>query len=315
MNSFKLKKTAATLLLAICCSCVNKTGNTSSDTANRNDDINKLEHRIKTITDKAKGLVGVAVITPDNDTLAINNDNRYTLMSVFKLHEALAVAHTLDSLHHSIDSTLTIDIRQLDHKTWSPMLEVLPDTVCDITIRELLRYILQESDNNASNLLFDRMVSVAQTDRFIRQSAGIENFALKYKEENMQANHELSRENWSTPLDCAVLISKVINDSLVSPKHQRIIQEILFGCKTGEDRLCVALRNDPDAKIAHKTGSGYRDSQGLLMAHNDVGYVRLKDGRGYSIAVLVTAFDGTENEAAETIAEISKVVYACFNNP
>ena len=40
----------------------------------------------------APGRIGVAVITSEGDTLTVNNDGGYPLMSVFKLHEALAVA-------------------------------------------------------------------------------------------------------------------------------------------------------------------------------------------------------------------------------
>ena len=300
-----------TSLLALCCSCGGHSGNRAADDMPSNNII-ELHQQIKAVVDSAKGVVGVAVITPEKDTVALNNDKRYPLMSVFKLHEALAVVHALDSLHHSVDSAMAIDLRQLNHQTWSPMLNVYPDTVCSITVRELLRYILQESDNNASNLLFERIVPVAQTDRFIRQAAGISNFGLKYTEAEMLKQHELSRENWSSPLDCAILIDKVMNGTIVSAANQEIIRDILYGCQTGRDRLCVALQNDPNAKIAHKTGSGYRDAQGLLVAHNDIGYVRLGDGRGYTIAVLVTSFEGTDEEASKIIAEISKIVYRSF---
>lgn len=302
---------SAISLLALCCSCGGHSGCRTENDTQLNKTI-ELQQQIKAVTDTAKGIVGVAVITPEKDTVAINNDVRYPLMSVFKLHEALAVVSSLDSLNQTVDSTMAIDFRQLDRQTWSPMLKAYPDTICNITVKELLRYILQESDNNASNILFERVVPVDKTDRFIREVAGINNFGLKYTEAQMQKQHELSRENWSSPLDCAILIDKVINDSIVSAANQEMIRDILYGCQTGQDRLCVALQNDPVAKIAHKTGSGYRDVQGLLIAHNDIGYVQLGDGRGYSIAVLVTSFEGTEGDASKIIAEISKIAYNSF---
>ncbi|MFR0775136.1 MAG: hypothetical protein ACLSH3_15795 [Alistipes finegoldii] len=40
--------------------------------------------------------------------------------------------------------------------------------------------------------------------------------------------------------------------------------------------------------MAHKTGSAFRDAQGVMVADNDIGIVRLPDGRSYSIAVFVT---------------------------
>ncbi len=51
------------------------------------------------------------------------------------------------------------------------------------------------------------------------------------------------------------------------------------------------------------------------MAHNDVGYFRLKDGRSYSLAVFIRDFRGSEEEASAVIANISKCVYNRFKNP
>ena len=279
------------------------------DTDTRKAAVTELERNIKEVADSTDGLVGVAVITADHDTVTVNNDSHYPLMSVFKLHQALAVCHALEEMHRSVDTILTIDTHKLNHNTWSPMLKSLPEGKCDISVRELLRYTLQQSDNNASNIMFDRIVPVRSTDSFIRNSTGIEDFNLSYTEANMQENNNLSLQNWSTPSACAELICKVVNDSLISTENQNFIIETLTGCQTGRDRLYSPFVNMPEIKIAHKTGSGYRDGNGRLMAHNDIGYIYLPDGRGYAVAVLVTDFSGKEEEASAIISRISDIVF------
>lgn len=87
---------------------------------------------------------------------------------------------------------------------------------------------------------------------------------------------------------------------------------MLTGCITG-DRLTAAFKESDGVRVGHKTGSGYRNEKGLLMAHNDIGHIMLPDGRSYSIAVLLNDFDGTEEEASEAIAGISEIVFRQSN--
>lgn len=58
-----------------------------------------LQEQIQQITANTDVHVGVALIIDGKDTITINNDDRYPLMSVMKYHQALAVAHYLDKHH------------------------------------------------------------------------------------------------------------------------------------------------------------------------------------------------------------------------
>ncbi len=268
-----------------------------------------LRRELQAIADSVPGKVGVAVIMPDGDTVTINNDADYQMMSVFKLHEALAVCHALDRQGVSLDTIISFPRSEMDPETWSPMLKEHAEENLNLTVEELLRYILQQSDNNASNLLFDRIVSVEDCDRFIRESTGIDDFRISYTERQMHRNHALADGNRSTPLACARLIEKVFSDSIVSHQKQRVVQEILLDCKTGLDRIYAPLKDKPGIALAHKTGSGFRNSEGILMAHNDVGRVTLPDGRTYVLAIMIKDFNGSEDEASAVMAKISMTIH------
>ena len=82
---------------------------------------------------------------------------------------------------------------------------------------------------------------------------------------------------------------------------------------TGADRLGSVVSDADSLFFAHKTGSGYRNEQGELMAHNDVGYFCMPDGHNYAIAVLIRDFNGSEQEASAIIAKISRLVYDHFH--
>ena len=142
------------------------------------------------------GQTGIAVITSVGDTLTVNNSDDYPLMSVFKLHESLAVADALAAQGQTFDSVLHLNREELSTDTWSPMLKDYPSGDIDISVGDLVKYSLLESDNNASNLLFEHIASTEQTDSFIRTLAGMpQDFEILYTERKMQAANGKSYDN------------------------------------------------------------------------------------------------------------------------
>lgn len=52
----------------------------------------QLETQLKQAVKDKKAEIGIAVIIDGKDTVTVNNDTHYPLMSVFKFHQALALA-------------------------------------------------------------------------------------------------------------------------------------------------------------------------------------------------------------------------------
>ena len=295
----------------------------SSCSIDRTEKTVSLKERLYTIIDTVPGIVGIAFIS-DADTVTINNSVRYPMMSVFKLHQALAVAHEINARHSSIDSVIHVSKDELDMETWSPMLKIYKTPCFDISLRDLIKYALTVSDNNASNLLFKRIVSPSATDSLIRLISDDSTFRIVYSEDEMKVNHSLAYTNYSSPLSAASLIRQVFDSTFTidstfttnstSNSNSAIdsIRKDLTTVATGLDRLGAIKPQHPELFFAHKTGSGYRNDANELIAHNDVGYFRLPDGRAYALAVFIRDFSGTEAEASEIIAGISHEVYDYF---
>lgn len=262
------------------------------------------EDAIRAVVDKYPGEIGVAVITDNGDTVTVNDKNKYPLMSVFKLHQAVALCIEADRTGMSLDTTLCVARAELNPHTWSPMLrEHTEDTLC-LSVSRLLRYILMESDNNASNLMFNRLTDVAATDSIIATLIQRSSFNLSYTEAEMGREHSRAYANRSSPLGVACLINRLFTDSIMSTDKQQFICRTLRECRTGKDRIAAPLVGMEGVAVAHKTGSGFRDS-GILCAHNDAAFVELPDGRHYTLVVLVKDFPGDEKRASQAIAEIS----------
>lgn len=266
-----------------------------------------LEKELTAIADSAKGDVGIALIY-DGDTLTVNNDAIYPMMSVFKLHQAVALCRMFEENGTSLDSVMTLRRSELDPDTWSPMLKDHTGEEISLPMRRLLEYTLIESDNNASNEMFVRLMSPAACDSVIAGIIPRGSFEIRFNEAEMQDDHSRAYSNRTSPLGAAILIDRLFTDTLVGKSYQDFIKSALMRCQTGPDKISAALSEREDLTIGHKTGSGYRDENGRLAASNDVAFVTLPDGRHYALAVFVKDFDGTDAEAAATIARISAAV-------
>ena len=80
-----------------------------------------LEEQLRKVIANKKAQIGIAVIINSKDTITINNDARYPMMSVFKLHQALAVADYCEKKGLSFDTSIYIRKADLKTDTYSPL--------------------------------------------------------------------------------------------------------------------------------------------------------------------------------------------------
>ena len=214
----------------------------------------------------------------------INATSRFPMYSVMKFPQALYVADFL--IRNNIDLNTEVIVRkdELLQDTWSPMLKTFEDQR-KFTYSELLALSLQQSDNNACDILFERCGGPGAVEKYI-QNIGFKDIHIQKTEKQMHANPALSNENWCTPQAMVELLDWFFvhhneNESL------RYIWKLMEECQTGGDRLPAAI---PDsAKIVHKTGTGYPLPSGLPSGICDVGIIILDNGQQFPIAVFITA--------------------------
>lgn len=267
-----------------------------------------LKTQLQKIIAGADARVGVAVIA-DGDTLTVNGSPDYPLMSVMKLHQAVAVARILEERGLPLTSTVHIYVQDLKAGTWSPLRDTRPGGGFDMSIAELLRYTLQQSDNNACDILFDRFAAPEHVDSIIR-SMGFRDFRIAATEDEMHRDLKKCRENVSSPLSAADLMDRLASGTLpLGKEYADFIRSTLLECRTGLNRLPLPLEGS-GALIGHKTGTSDREADGRWTGINDVGFVLLPDGRSYTLAVFISdsALGMEENE--KLIADISGAVYS-----
>ena len=91
---------------------------------------------------------------------------------------------------------------------------------------------------------------------------------------------------------------------------QILYRQMLILCgytETGANKLKGML--PAKTVVGHKTGSSDRNADGMKTADNDAGLVILPDGRKYYIAAFVMDSYETDEDNANIIARISRMVY------
>ena len=154
--------------------------------------------------------------------------------------------------------------------------------------------------------LFRFLGGTEAVDRYIA-GLGIGETVIVADEEMMHRHTDNQYLNRTTPLAAVRLLELFRRGELLSAAYGDFLLETMFATETGPDKLRGLL--PADVAVAHKTGSSDRDGRGVKIADNDIGIVRLPDGRSYSIAVF--AMDSREDDRtnAAVIARISRLVY------
>ena len=228
-------------------------------------------------------------------------------MSVFKFHQALALADYMGKQKQSLETRLPIKKSDLKPDTYSPLRDKYPQGEIEMSIADLLKYTLQQSDNNACDILFDYQGGPDAVNKYIH-SLGIRECAIAGTETAMHEDLNLCYENWTTPLAAAELVEIFRKKPLFPKVYKDFIFQTMVECQTGQDRLVAPLL-DKKVTVGHKTGTGDLNAKGQQIGCNDIGFVLLPGGRTYSIAVFVK--DSEENNQANSkiIANISRIVY------
>lgn len=265
---------------------------------------------IKARLDGVDARVGVAVIAPDGEVAALNNQHRFPLMSVMKLYQAVAVLDSVErSATVSLDTPVRITPDMLHKDTWSPMRDSFPGGTV-MPLAEVLRYSLQQSDNNACDILFDLFGSPARMDSVLR-GKGLDHFAITHSEDEMHRDVTLSYANSATPFSVAELIDRLLRWELLGVDETIFLVKTLSGCATGTTRIGGAPF-PAGTTVGHKTGTGDKNSRGKIIGVNDAAFIKVPGKAPYILVMLVEDSSLSFPDTEQLIADISTIVYRYY---
>ena len=271
---------------------------------------NTLNYKLTTFFKKNNITADVGIAILKNNHLTVINNKKYPLLSVFKYFVALKVLKYTEQNNIPLDTKITINKNMVDLNTYSPMTKNYLNYPFDITLSDLLYYMISESDNNACDILIEYAGGIKGFENFIH-SLGYENIEIKVNEKDMNTNIYNQYLNISYPKDIIYLMKDIKENNILSEDSLKVLEQFMIKTKTGEDKIKAGLSKD--AKFYHKTGSGSRTKNGLKIADNDVGYVILPNNDIYYIAIMIKDSPLSDNENAKIISDISRIVYQYFS--
>lgn len=267
-----------------------------------------IEDALKDYIVEKDARIGIAVIINGKDTVSINGERDFPMMSVSKFPLALTIAHWIDAHGMSLNDSITFSEAALHENTYSPMLKKYGKSRNIMSIRELLEWSLVDSDNNAADILLNYIGGTSGATSIMRQIGLSDDIVIGASEDDMHRDPYLSYLNRTTPLAMAQLFDRFNSEIRKMSQTYSDISAMLEQCHTGLDRLAEPLLTT-NVTIGHKTGTGFPTPEGRISAINDCGYVNMPNGMRYSIAVFVADSGYDMAATSAIIADISKIVW------
>lgn len=267
----------------------------------------KIYEKIENIIKSHDAKIGFSSLRfEDNLIHSYNGNETFPMQSVYKFHLALTVLRDVDKGKLSLDQEILIQESDLILGIWSPIQDQFPQANVKFKLKDLLYYMISESDNIACDILFRLVGGTNTVNKFISE-LGIENVSILNTEEQIQSNWELQFQNYTSPLSAVELLKLFIERKILSINSSDFLLKLMLETKTGLKRIKGLLpENTP---VAHKTGYSGKNEKGIIAACNDIGIIIQPDQRNFAIAVFVSnsSHDLKQNELI--IARITKIIW------
>ena len=215
----------------------------------------KLEEEWIGIAAEAKGRLGVAALVIETgEKASLDGAGRYPTQSVYKLPISMAVMRLVDEGKISLDKVLEVRAEDMAPAgKASPIRDKFPGGT-KLTVRELMRYVLVDSDGTASDVLL-RLAGGPEAVTNYLQSVGVRDWVVANSEKDM--DWKTQYDDWCTP-EAAVKLLVALDAAekpggAVSDAGRSVIMGFLEASQTGAKRIRGML--PAGTVVADKTGT------------------------------------------------------------
>lgn len=267
----------------------------------------------KKIIDAAAGCsgrVGVAVkLLETGDTLSYLGTERFPMQSVYKLPISMAMLDLVDkgkwTLAQEVKVLPSDYVRKPQH---SPIRDQYPDANRNMSVSELLRYNVSESDGSACDVLLRLMGGPGKVQQYLT-GIGIRQMMVRNTEKEIGGDprRQVQYRNWTTPQEAVRLLEKLYDDHpLLSAQSRAQLLKWITNTPTSAKRIKGQL--PAGTEVAHKTGTDYT-VDGLTGATNDIGVITLPDGRHLAVAIFIRDSRSPDSVREGTMAVIARLCW------
>jgi beta-lactamase class A len=266
----------------------------------------ELEERIGRIAAEAKGRVGVAaVVLETNDEVSLNAHDHFPMQSVYKLPIGMAALRQVDEGKLKLEQRVRVEkgdfVSQRQH---SPIRDKNPKGV-ELSVGELLRYAVAESDGTASDVLFKLVGGADAVGKYLGEIK-VGEMIVANTEKEIGGDWETQYRNWASPEGAVALLRALHERRGLSEQSQTLLMKVLTESTPGAKRLKGLL--PAGTAVAHKTGTSGAQG-GITAATNDIGLLTLPNGKHLAIAVFVSDSPTDEATREAVIAKVARAVW------
>jgi beta-lactamase class A len=292
-------------LIIICACTAASTSQKPTPTDKQND---KLRKQIEQIASDAKGRVGVAAeVLETGESVSLNPHGQFPMQSVYKLPIGMAALAQVDNGKLNLEQKVRVEKSDFVRPgQGSPVRDRYPNGV-ELTLSELLRFTVSESDGTTSDVVLD-LVGVEAVTKYLNELA-INEIVVANSEKEIGRDRETQYRNWASPQGAVQLLRSLHERRGLSEQSQQLLLKYMTETPTSAKRLKGLLPKT--VVVAHKTGTG-GSNDGVAPATNDIGLITLPDGRHLAIAVFVSDARADLATREGTIARIAKAIWDQF---
>jgi len=266
-----------------------------------------LEQHFLDIAKTSGGHVGAYAEVVETGTAAsLNADEPFPMQSVYKLPIAMAVLDLVDKKQLALTHRVRLTAADMAPPgLHSPLRDAHPRGDIDVSVRDLIRDAIVESDGTASDALFRLGGGADALTAYVRR-IGVTGITIAATEARMARDEMVQYTNSATPRAAAMLLERLVAGRAVSAASRDLLLGDLAASTPGARRLKGLLPKG--TAVAHKTGTDGTHN-GLTRATNDIGIITLPNGRHLAIAVFVKDSTADEPTREATIAKIARAAY------
>jgi beta-lactamase class A len=271
-----------------------------------------LEQRLKVLEEQSNGKLGVAALCIETgQQVGLHSQEACSMASTYKLPIAITFLNQVHQRKHRLFETITLASFDL-RPGYSPLVEqVRPAGALRLSKQELLRHMMQESDNSACDKVLQPIGGTGAVNQYLRR-VGITGIRVDRSEALLTAHSrgvftEQPDADWSIarfdslaaavpapecsrafrafiddprdtaqPLAMVSLLEKFYRRKLTEFIHYELLLDMMRATTTGPKRIIGLLPKE--ATIAHKTGTNYT-IDGINGATNAVGIITAPGGK------------------------------------
>lgn len=274
-------------------------------TENKEDE--ELQNQIQEIAAAAKGRVGVtATVLETGEFIALNETDHFPMQSVYKFPIAMAVLKQVDDGKLKLDQKIRIEKSDFVRAGMrSPIRDKHPNGV-ELSLSEIIRFAVSESDGTASDVLM-RVAGGAEPIQSYLKSLSISEIIVANTEKEIGQDWETQYRNWASPEESVALLRALHEKRGISEKSQELLIKFMTETSTGPKRLKGLLPKE--AVVVHKTGTSGTNEKNITAATNDIGIIKMPNGKHLALAVYVSDSPADETTREEVIAKIAKTLW------